>query len=452
MGETTKDTIERSPRGSVPSETKDRPAICLVAPNLDFGSFARAVLDSVRHGYFVIAMVSESTDPEFAALCDELDVSVLEYDPAETRRMRSPAETVARAFGFPGLLRFSTADARIDFDRCDEMLNTTNQYTVDAPVVRGDGKADVTTIAAIPAYNEGATISDVVTGARQYVDEVIVVDDGSKDDTVEQARRSGATVVEHETNRGYGAALQTVFATAARRNAEQLVTLDGDEQHDPNDIPKLLREHRESGANVVIGSRFDDDVELHVPAYRRLGLMLINILTNLSFGIVRPGSWVSDTQSGYRVFDKQAIRSLATDNSLGDGMSASTDILYHANHRNYAIEEVGTSIHYDGENTSTQNPLLHGVVLVGNIVRTVERERPLLSLGVPGLFTLFIGVGLGYWAFLNYLESQTFPAGLALVCILCSLLGTFLTLTGIVLHSLNAHIEVLTRQSSRRWQ
>lgn len=452
MGETVKDAPGRSREWSVPTDAKDRPAIGLVAPDLDFGTFARAVVDAVRHDYFVIALVSGSTNPEFRALCDELDVSVLEFDPAETDSPWLPAETVARAFGFPGVLYFTTADARIDFGRCEEVLGTANQFSVHAPVVRKGESTDVATMAAIPAYNEGETIADVVAEAKQYVDEVVVVDDGSDDDTVEQAERAGATIVEHETNRGYGAALQTVFATATRRNVEQLVTLDGDGQHEPGDIPKLLQAHSDSGANVVIGSRFEDDVELHVPIYRRFGLLLINFLTNLSFGVVRPKSWVSDTQSGFRVFDKEAIRSLATDDSIGDGMSASTDILYHANHRSYAIEEVGTTIRYDGNNTSTRNPLLHGAVLVGNIVRTVERERPLLSFGVPGLFTLFIGIGIGYWTLLNYLQSQTFPAGLALLCILCSLLGTFLTLVGVVLHSLNAHIEVLSKRTSGRWQ
>jgi len=92
-------------------------------------------------------------------------------------------------------------------------------------------------LAAIPAYNEEAAIADVVTETKQYADLVLVIDDGSSDDTVLLAKEAGATVIEHEENGGYGAALRTAFREANRRRADHLVILDGDGQHDPSDIP-----------------------------------------------------------------------------------------------------------------------------------------------------------------------------------------------------------------------
>jgi hypothetical protein len=90
---------------------------------------------------------------------------------------------------------------------------------------------------AIPAYNEAETIAEVVVETREYADEVVVIDDGSADDTAARACDAGATVIEHDHNEGYGAALRTAFETADRRGVDHLVVLDGDGQHDPTDIP-----------------------------------------------------------------------------------------------------------------------------------------------------------------------------------------------------------------------
>ncbi|WP_255333510.1 glycosyltransferase family 2 protein [Methanocalculus taiwanensis] len=107
------------------------------------------------------------------------------------------------------------------------------------------------TLVAMPAYNEEKYIAKTVLGARKYADRVLVVDDGSTDDTVPIAEALGALVVQHETNRGYGGALQTIFATARELGAQELVIIDSDGQHNPEDIKRLLSELRE-GNDVVI--------------------------------------------------------------------------------------------------------------------------------------------------------------------------------------------------------
>lgn len=124
-----------------------------------------------------------------------------------------------------------------------------------APVVVGLpdslAGAQVRTVVAMPAYNEEASIAKTVLGAREYADVVLVVDDGSGDETPAIAEALGAIVVRHEVNRGYGGALQTIFSVARRMGAEELVIIDSDGQHDPGDIPRLLGELR-GGADVVI--------------------------------------------------------------------------------------------------------------------------------------------------------------------------------------------------------
>lgn len=229
-------------------------------------------------------------------------------------------------------------------------------------------------VVGIPAYNEATSIGDVVAAARPHAGTVLVVDDGSSDDTADAARRAGAEVVAHATNGGYGAALRTIFAEAGRREVDHLVILDADGQHDADDVPKLLAEQLASSADIVVGSRFVDGAETDAPLYRRAGLSVVNGLTNLALGGRRSGLRVHDTQSGMRAYSARAVATLADDSAIGEGMCASTDILFHARDHRYSVAEVPTTIRYDVEHASSENPVTHGVALVVNILRRSLRS------------------------------------------------------------------------------
>ena len=306
----------------------------------------------------------------------------------------------------------------------------------------GDGetfstKQSLECFVAIPAYNEGGSIARVVGQAREHADAVMVIDDGSADDTAVRAREAGAEVVTHKRNKGYGGALKTAFEEAHRRGADHLVILDGDGQHDPADIPRLVAHQRTQNAEIVIGSRYLGDRENTIPLYRRIGLWTVNFMTNLSMGSVRSGTRVRDTQCGFRTYDREAIRSLATDDTLGDHMGASTDILYHARRNGFVIDEVGTTVSYDVENGSSHNPLSHGLVLISNILRTIEREHPIASLGLPGTLSTFVGFSFAYWAIANFVQSGVFSIGLTMMAVFFTLAGIFACFTSIMLHALN---------------
>lgn len=298
-----------------------------------------------------------------------------------------------------------------------------------------------TVMAAAPAYNEARTIADVVREAAAFADDVLVVDDGSDDRTAVRAEQAGAIVVEHARNRGYGAALKTIFREAKERGADSLVVLDGDRQHDPAEIPKLVDAHRANGAEIVIGSRFIDGSETRLPAYRRIGILVINLLTNLSMGVLRPRSYVKDTQSGFRLYNRRAIADLAHVDGIGDRMDASVDILFFAHQRDYRIDEVGVTVDYGVENANSYNPIVHGYQLFRNVLKTIERERPILSLGIPGLMSSVGGLVFALITHQNYLQTGTLSLYFVVIAIFGTVFGLFSCFTAIVLHALNTHFR-----------
>lgn len=395
----------------------------------------RAVARARQFGYVPLVFYTDENSyvPEAAAA---VGARTIESSAAES--LWPTVSSVVDASEFDGALVHENVRELVAYGRVDGSLFTERQV-VEAPTERQAANGEV--VVGVPAFNESDSVGDVVRAARQHVDEVIVVDDGSEDDTAERAREAGAVVIEHRENRGYGAALKTVFAEAKQLDAAHLVMVDGDGQHDESDIPKLVAEQRETSAEIVVGSRFAPGSETEMPLYRRLGVAVINGLTNLSLGVVRPRSFIGDTQSGFRAYDRTAIESLAAADEVGSGMNASTDILYHGHSQGYDFREVGTTINYDVDERSTHHPVRHGFRLVSNILRTVERERPVTVLGLPGLFMIAIGVLFAYWTVSNYLSSGTFPVGLATVSGFLSITGAFSAFTGIILHSFNTHFN-----------
>ena len=169
----------------------------------------------------------------------------------------------------------------------------------------------------IPAYNEEKHIGEVVQGVKKYTENIIVIDDGSEDKTSEIAQKNGAKVYRHFINRGLGGALGTGIKTALLARADVMITLDADGQHDPEEIPHLLKPIIEGKADVVIGSRFLKTQKM--PLFRRMGNYFFNFITLFLFGVK-----TTDSQSGLRVFNKKAAENLEI---YTNGMEVSSEIL-----------------------------------------------------------------------------------------------------------------------------
>lgn len=432
---------EKPPDGD--SLSTSQPAVGIrLSPDVCSDAVAGAILRAQRHGHGVFVATEGSADSgEAVDFAHQLEAGVI-----ETGAIRSDGEClrdeVARAVrmqGFSGLIWQDDPTIQVDFSRTTDGVRTSSAYVVEAePKPAVDPEPDV--LVAIPALNEESRIADVVRGARRYADDVLVVDDGSEDATAARAADAGATVVEHEANRGYGAALKTAFCEADRSNAENLVIIDGDGQHEPADIPQLLEAQREREADIVIGCRFGEGAKTDIPLYRWVGLSIVTGLTNLSLGVVRPRSLVKDPQSGFRAYNRDAIESIADVEDIGDRMGASTDILHHAHENDFELAEVGATVQYDVENGSNHGPIQHGITLVMNLIQTIERQRPITVLGIPGFVSTFVGIVFGFWTFQNYIHSGTFPIGLALLSSFFALAGIFTAFTAIILHSLSTQL------------
>ncbi|CVK33986.1 glycosyltransferase family 2 protein [Methanoculleus bourgensis] len=165
---------------------------------------------------------------------------------------------------------------------------------VDDLTGRARPRRPVRTLVAMPAYNEEAYIAKTVLGAARHADAVLVVDDGSTDDTVPIAEALGAMVIRHTTNKGYGGALQTIFSAARDLGAEELVIIDA--RHDPAEIPRLLTELRK-GNDVVLPAA---DPESGFGAYGKRAIEAVLAGGTFDAGVLvaDPGLKVAGVQPG----------------------------------------------------------------------------------------------------------------------------------------------------------
>ncbi len=198
----------------------------------------------------------------------------------------------------------------------------------------------------IPGYNEEKMIGQVVSKARKIISNVIVIDDGSTDNTSKIAKDAGAIVVRHEVNRGKGAALKTGFQYALEHNYQAVITMDSDGQHDVNDIPKFLNALLEKKADIVIGSRMNDISTM--PAIRKVTNKLTSFVSSLLMH-----QKVDDSQSGFRLINCDVLRSITLET---DRYDTESEILIKASRAGFRITSVPIKTIY-GQEKSKINPL-----------------------------------------------------------------------------------------------
>ncbi|BAZ98417.1 glycosyltransferase family 2 protein [Methanothermobacter sp. EMTCatA1] len=283
-------------------------------------------------------------------------------------------------------------------------------------------------VAVIPAFNEEVAIGSVVLLTGEHVDEVIVVDDGSADRTAHVAEMAGARVIRHHRNLGKGAALKTGFEAA---DADVIVTLDADAQHNPAEIPKLVEPILRGEADVVNGSRYLHGRDENTPRYRRVGQKILDRATNISTGLE-----ITDTQSGFRAFSSASIPHFRF---RDPGFVVESEMLADAAEAGLRIVEVEVGVRYDVDG-STRNPISHGVSVLLKIIGDLELKRPLYYFTLPGLIIGVTGAILSLMFIRDYITGVSVNMGPTIVAVMLTLFGTFFIFTGIILDSMRRMI------------
>ncbi|HLK12183.1 MAG TPA: glycosyltransferase family 2 protein [Candidatus Binatia bacterium] len=219
------------------------------------------------------------------------------------------------------------------------------------------------TAALIPAYDAAASVGDVVAGTRAVLAPVVVVDDGSRDETAAVAARAGAEVIRHDANRGKGAALLTGLQALAARGVERVVTLDADGQHLPAEIPRLLAAADAAPGAIVVGVRQKAGFAIRRAA--RFGNWIADRLLRAIAG--RP---LPDTQSGFRVYPVAATLALG---AHGTRFDFETEVLLRAGRRGMAVVGVPVRVHYPppAERVSHYRPWVDTLRVVATVLRVL---------------------------------------------------------------------------------
>jgi len=208
----------------------------------------------------------------------------------------------------------------------------------------------------VPVFNEAPVIGDVVRNARKTFDNVVCVDDGSRDNSADEIRFAGAHLVRHPVNLGQGAAIQTgVEYARAQPGGRYFVTFDADGQHQIDDVLAMLERVRSEDVDIVVGTRFHGDTS-HIPWFKRLILKTVVLLSPRTRRL-----GLTDAHNGLRVFNRTVAEQL---NITLNGMSHASEIVEMIDRRNWRVVEEPVTILYTDYSMAKGQSVINGVNIV----------------------------------------------------------------------------------------
>lgn len=219
-------------------------------------------------------------------------------------------------------------------------------------------------VVTITAYNESEVIGSVLKKIPESMD-VILVDDGSTDNTADIALQHGVKVIQHPVNLGQGVAVVTSFRAALMGDYDVIIEIDGDGQHDPEEIPKFLEKLTEGNSDIVVGSRYLGST-YKAPLYRRMGIPFFTFLVNTITGYR-----LTDSMCGFRVFRSEALKKFCYDLNQSRQYMA-PEIFIKAAHYGLNVEEIPVHISERPHGTSWKGALKYGYGLLKTIIKTLS--------------------------------------------------------------------------------
>ncbi|MBE3093545.1 MAG: glycosyltransferase family 2 protein [Actinobacteria bacterium] len=284
------------------------------------------------------------------------------------------------------------------------------------------------TLAIIPCYNEEMTIGSIVLKSKRYVDTVLVINDGSNDDTARIAKDAGAVVISHEKNSGKSACIKTGFHYALKNDFAYVVTLDGDGQHNADEIPILLENLMKGDYDISIGYRTGNNTEM--PLWRKIGKRVLDYATSAG-----NGGFITDSQCGFRAFSKKAIEAI-TPRLNGENFTVESEQLIRAHEMKLKIVNTKVTCKYENLDTSTKNPASHGFSVLNYVIWLVAEKRPLLFIGVPGFISVIIGLLFGILTLQYYNKTHVFLISYAIIVSIFLIIGALAMFIGLMLNVL----------------
>jgi len=286
----------------------------------------------------------------------------------------------------------------------------------------------LSTLVCIPAFNEEKIIGKIVEECLKYSDQVVICDDGSIDKTFEEAELAGAICLKHKKNLGKGAALRSLFDYAKNTNFDIIVTIDGDGQFLPEEIPKLKKPIADNRVDIVIGNRFSDMSEM--PNYRKFGNKVLDKMTNLASELS-----IEDSQSGYRAYSKKSIEEIKFDMN---GFGSDAEILIDAAKKGFRISEEKVKVIYNtGMKTSTKNPITHSGEVITSLLEIIAIKSPLKFMGIPGSILLAMGIIFAINVASVFNETGYFSIPYTMGVITFFVIGSMLLLIAVLLFSIS---------------
>ena len=260
-------------------------------------------------------------------------------------------------------------------------------------------------VVCIPAFNVESQIKDVIKKSQNYVD---------------------------KANLGKGAALKTLFIKAKELGADIVITIDGDGQFLPEEIPKLIEPIKTNNFDIVIGNRFLDKHEM--PVYRKAVNKILDKFTKLAANLP-----FEDTQSGFRSYSKNAIEKISF---FTNGFGVDSEILVDAVNKKLKVTEENITVIYNtGEKTSTKNPISHSMGVIASIIELIAINHPLRYLGIPGLIFLIIGIVYSIVVIALFNDTRYFSIPSTLLALGSLVIGLMLLLMSVVLYSISHRLQ-----------
>jgi len=207
-----------------------------------------------------------------------------------------------------------------------------------------------------------------------------------------------------------------------------VVTIDGDGQHNPIEIPDLLGNVINNGHDISIGYRVGNDTEM--PMWRRIGKRVLDYTTSMG-----TGGFVTDSQCGFRAFNKKAVEAI-TPRLRGEAFSVESEQLIKAHEYGLKVINTNVTCKYKDLETSTKNPASHGLSVLGYIIWVIAERRPLLFISVPGFICVIIGLILGIYTLQYYNGNHVFLIPYAIIVSILLIVGALAVLIGLLLNVL----------------